>query len=417
MERLERHISGNSEVSADHFLVNPPLKPKAEVADYVESEGILTPRRFSGLQGALSSGKPFIIRGEHPQDYDGASGLGISVVVNDQTLQEGAEKIVKLGTELNWEDFDRPLSDSGIYWDIHRQIIGMIKNTPQDVVENNLNHLDRDQAERYCELIGMDLKDFEKQRSFSYWEFIPGNNQILIADSGIEERYHIFTYPPAETKLRYNYSVIDNGQVVKSGPIPLEDMPWIDFNESIGFYEKIRQLSAFSEKHVPLIETVVLGDKRYFLQYHRSRDFVPADFSLTRSLQSGEVEAGFVRGVTPKEGIICDTRFWYVDDYKLQDEDASFDFHWNLTYSELMTPRRKVQFNTAQDWSEFTVKTIDMHLQKSKLFKPQLSIFLEKDKMFRLVPEIEDFEGDYDNFRVKLNVVSDGRRAIVGRIE
>ena len=50
-------------------------QPKKTIGDYVESQGILVPRRFDNLDDARKSKKAIILRSEHPQDYNGVSGL------------------------------------------------------------------------------------------------------------------------------------------------------------------------------------------------------------------------------------------------------------------------------------------------------------------------------------------------------
>lgn len=41
--------------SKDRFLENPPRQPKKEIADMVESHGVLVPRRFGNLTDALGA--------------------------------------------------------------------------------------------------------------------------------------------------------------------------------------------------------------------------------------------------------------------------------------------------------------------------------------------------------------------------
>jgi|GEM_PF-6212305 len=62
----------------DQFLENPPLQPKKEIADMLESRGILVPRRFESLAEALEvikQGREIVVRSEHPQEYAAAAGL------------------------------------------------------------------------------------------------------------------------------------------------------------------------------------------------------------------------------------------------------------------------------------------------------------------------------------------------------
>lgn len=43
-------------------------QPKRAIADYVEQNGIMVPRRFGSLQEARASGKEVLLRSEHQQD-------------------------------------------------------------------------------------------------------------------------------------------------------------------------------------------------------------------------------------------------------------------------------------------------------------------------------------------------------------
>ena len=62
----------------DYYLQNPEAlegQPKKTIADYVEQNGILVPRRFDSLSEARKSHKRILLRSEHLQEYDGISGL------------------------------------------------------------------------------------------------------------------------------------------------------------------------------------------------------------------------------------------------------------------------------------------------------------------------------------------------------
>lgn len=432
MSTNESQSKITTEVEGDYFLLNPPLRPKTEVADYVESEGILVPRRFSGLAEALASGKPFIIRSEHPQDYDGASGLFKSLRVTEEDVLEGRKTINEEGGEIDWDTFYSSIYSLDVTR-VHDQILGNIGEVSQRELEASLARFSRRNSKGYCDLLGLSMAELEKDLSFSYWEYIDGERLIMVADDVVAGRYHIFAYPKRneDRALRwYAYTILEDNEIVKSCVLgkPKSKIEAETENlRAIEFYERVRRLSHFDADNAPLIESVSVGQKDFFLQYHRGRDFSPSDFVLEREPGSREVEAEYVRGATDKNGMICDTRFWYGDHYELQDEEASFDFHWNHNFSELMTPRRKAQFVQGDDFSHFVLKTTDMHLQKSKLFKPQVSVFLTDDQMFKILPELEasreraiDFVkilgSEYEDFRVQLSVVSDGRRAIIGRV-
>ena len=77
----------------DHYINNPEeLKgqPKRTIADYVEQNGILVPKRFDSLAEARRFDGEVLLRSEHTQDYDGASGMLRSFVLssNDYPITE-----------------------------------------------------------------------------------------------------------------------------------------------------------------------------------------------------------------------------------------------------------------------------------------------------------------------------------------
>ncbi len=77
---------GSSKNRSDWFLENPPQQPKREIALYVSSQGVQVPTLFEGIDEALESGREFIIRSEHPQEYQGMSGVLQSHLVSKEDL-------------------------------------------------------------------------------------------------------------------------------------------------------------------------------------------------------------------------------------------------------------------------------------------------------------------------------------------
>ena len=74
-------------------------QPKRAIADYVEQNGILVPRRFASLQDARASGLPIIARSEHPQDYAGASGILKSLLLyKEEYVDIQTEEKLKIKT-------------------------------------------------------------------------------------------------------------------------------------------------------------------------------------------------------------------------------------------------------------------------------------------------------------------------------
>ena len=126
---------------SDFYIANPHElrgKPKATIADYVEQNGILVPKRFATFDEALRYGLPIIARSEHTQDYDGASGLLKSPVIAPE----------------------QGITDEGVKKEI----------------------LKGERWRKYCALFGIGELQFETSVSVSYWEKIPGYNIGIIAD-------------------------------------------------------------------------------------------------------------------------------------------------------------------------------------------------------------------------------------------
>ena len=70
----------------DYYEADPrrlQRTPKKTIADYVEQNGILVPRRFTSLREARASGVFTIARSEHEQDYAGVSGIFESLRLED----------------------------------------------------------------------------------------------------------------------------------------------------------------------------------------------------------------------------------------------------------------------------------------------------------------------------------------------
>jgi hypothetical protein len=415
----------------DYFLEHPPMQPKAEIGAYVESKGILVPQRFENLEEAIASGKPFIIRSEHPQDYDGVSGLMESLVITKGNIERSQKIIEQIGTEINWNDETSSYNNK-------YQIINKIGKATQSEIENDINKLSESSVKEFCRLKRLDGDSFKSKITFSYWEFIDGVNQTIVADSSIEGRYHVFSSrrnPESTSYFTYEKGVVFNNKtgigfdyldqdaasevVFKN----LEDTP----SEAVKFYASLRSLDRFDPNNVPHIECVVKDGKRYFLQYLKGRDFVSSKFELTRELEEDEFEAKFVRGATPPGGAIYKTNIWYSNcgfEIDLTNEEASFDFGMNQVFSEIMTKKRKIQFMHDPNFSFFISKAAGGHPLKSKIFNAEVSVFIDWKQfnimIFGQLTE-EEFMNknkniDLSSFTANIFVESDGRRAIIKRV-
>lgn len=407
----------------DFYLANPPSQPKAEIADYVEQNWILVPRRFKTLKEALASWKNFIIRSEHPEEYNWASGLLESFEFNIDYLKWLSDKdideikgidIEKLKTDIilkrNWwlQRRDELLLKRYIYFYIN------------ELTDNEIKELlivfSYRIIKRYCEFLWKNIDDFIKWISFSYWELLDGYNRSIIADSSVKWRYHIFTHKE-ESHYR-NYVVWDNWVLLinwrptrENTRLNEELSSWL--LDVIEFYEQVRNLENFNPNHCPIVEFQTFEWQNYFLQYHRTRNFENADFILDRPLEEWEIEAEFVRGVTPQEWIEVDFTVYDLQ-HQLDIDDHSCNIipTNNLVYDELVS--RKIPLHLSIKWLDNFISHWNWwHLLKSTIFKPWLKIVLPEwsfdEDWYK--PYYEYSKKTWKKSIMRVRIVSDWRKA------
>jgi len=242
--------------SSDKFLGNIS-QPKLETGNYIESQWILVPKRYSSQTQAIESNKKYIIRSEHPQDYEGISGLLKSFVIEP------------------WESFDE------------KQYI------------QNLREWENTMLNEYLEHHGIGIKEFLSELSFSYWKYIEGRNLIMVQDEVSDDKFHFFAWSEGYTGFTHLCS---------------EKWEFIFWNEAlfskteqsqlIKKYKSISWLANFDSLQRPNIELQIWENgKIYFLQYKRGHQKVLYTWKLEEKLDSKEIPARFVRWITPEEWI------------------------------------------------------------------------------------------------------------------
>jgi len=385
-----------SEISTDYWLSpESNLKmPKKEIGDYVESQGFLVPRRFNSLAEALefvSQGGEIIIRSEHPEEYNGPSGLTFShVITPESTLENG-----KLLNRFQHIDLDQeiPLSHSRCAWtagaapgyiETKELIIAKSLFTDPDITMQRIKtwacgHHD---ILQYAQLTKRSIEELAEGLTYSFWEHLPGTNATLVADTSIESRYHLLAY-----EQRYQeWHVIENGKSILGTANLLH--PEIQ-KTLITYYEAVRNLPMFDQNHCPIMEFQVNNNKIWFLQYHRTRDFEkpksvldPKDFSPSE----GWRKTNFARGSFDSPSTL-NLGFQYSHYLPLPEtEDASADYHMNRSLMEVMSRRRQayVEDGTAEDVYS---TMIDNHHPRSCWFKPKAAVACGKENFKKLFPE------------------------------
>lgn len=392
------------------------VQPKAQWADLVAGAGIPVPERWASFDAALRSGQPFIARSEHPWEFAGESGILESFAVTPSVIETSLglqgpvpQKGSTFSEMVKMREYAlKNRLQGGIDRDFE---LGIATSNPRRLAE-------------YCRLHGLSQSDFLTDVSYSYWKLLGGFNRTIVADDAVPGRYHIFTTQADDPKSGYNYAVVEGGACVFNEGFGINpDMIVRGAAQAVGFYESVRQLPFFDSRHCPIIECQLVNGLHYFLQYHVGRDSSPANFELMRSPTDGEVEAVFVRGATPPEGIVVQSAVYYPADGKILEpqEDASFDQHYNRVFSEIMSRRRMVQFiGNKRSFEEIAGSSWNAHLPRSLLFKPRVSVAGNFRTL--LTPELRDelirrTKAEGKPARVSLRVISDGRRALIRRVD
>ncbi len=373
----------------DYYLEDPTRlqgQPKRTIADYVGQNGILVPRRFDSLEEATASGKEVLLRSEHPQDYAGVSGLLDSFDLNKVWVFKDLSFTAQ--SKYTLEEIKNG------YFDFQEKSSGIPK------------------FKEYCRYMKKNEEILKAEVSFSLWEKIPGFNRIVVADSAVQDRYHIMTSNSLE--FFRNYTIVENGKIIKQFIAFLPDTLREGINNLLETYEAVRNLDRFDPHHCPIMEFQTWRGRNYFLQYHRTRDFTPTQFTLERETKEDENEVPFVRGATPPEGLHCKVTLYYANaitgDFDPNDEDGSYDLHWYDMWKELRVRQRKVQMINTDNIDFLLEGVVINHYRRSNLFKPQVSI----------IHDIKELLHDYKNYKKKgkntflhLQIISDGRRAFV----
>ncbi|MBT3985040.1 hypothetical protein HOD38_03875 [archaeon] len=385
----------------DYYLEDPSRlegQPKRVVADYVESNGILIPRRFDSLAEARRSRRGVFLRSEHEQDYAGVSGLGDSFSLSYFSYRDGSPyrgvRSIDEAVEIYFRIEDQHIKeDDGDTWGKYVE---------------------------FCELQGIPLDEFKAQFSFSLWEHLGGYNRAVVADSSVPNRWHIFTDDKRNHTI-LNYSIYDE----KLGLRDLSPRMWkltTELDEGVTSlireYEKVRHLGRFDANHCPIIEFQTIGQKNYFLQYFRTRDFKPANFVLDREPEEGEVEISFVRGATEtSEGEVFHTLWSGAGKKDLTNVPDSLLHMFGRSYlGKLTLHKTKLQAldNMGGLWG-LLQGVANGHDGRMLVFSPELFIGLVGDEYAKITPDDFSYLLKRDQY-LDLHVVSDGRRAFVKRL-
>jgi hypothetical protein len=405
-----------SEQSTDWWLSNPEsvTMPKLHIADYAESQGIAVPRRFATAEEAREfalSGGSVIMRSEHPEDYDGPSGLTESHILSLATVR-AAQEVDAMFTVSNLEHEISNSQDRAVWSPASMGEPGTAQLTDlilRDAIEgigetitiNRLRRLERfsDKVSRYAMLTRRRTPQYLDALNYSYWEQVPGLNLTVVADSAIDDRYHIFGHSRNEAgRIENHVWHVSNeaGESVRSEDYHQLMSPDL-LQNVVQTYETVRNLPRFDSNHCPLMELQVdLSGIIWFLQYHRSRDYKAADHELQdRDYPEAEGwhKADAVRGSISSPQTL-EMALWYPKQYGYswseyplpETEDASTDWHYNFGLTELLT-RRRTSFITAYSLDDHYQALSVAHGPRSRWFKPVVAFACNDQGLSSFIPE------------------------------
>ncbi len=307
--------------AADAWQLKEGLwRPKQEIGDYVEDSGLPVPRRFNDLEealGHLSTGGAFIIRSDCALEYDGPSGLMDSYVVSSKEIA-----FYKQYTEIyshlpinedeiqaavaRQNSYSQPQDEGPDAFWMSGMIIARIQATDpaatleaMATMENVLGSM-----HHYATLIGEVDARAKATPSYSFWEYIPGRNIKVVADSAVAGQYYLFG--KYSESGRRSWLVVNSEGVVINGDNQDQVFSGGNISDAIRTYETVRNLPAFNPAHCPVVEMQIDDeDALWFLQYHKTRDFYPHPERLNADdfdVSEGWLAAAGVRGaIAPRK--------------------------------------------------------------------------------------------------------------------
>lgn len=281
----------------DYFELHPEeLKQGAKlvVARLVQNRvpGIKVPQIFDSIEDAVESGKPIVIRSDHPEEYSGLAGV----------LRTLFTKRASDGLEIF-------LLERGY---AKKQLI-KCTNDLENLALSVLN--ESGTLPKYLELTGRSYPTFLQNFKFTFWEEILGLNGAMWADPVIKGRYHFMQNYEKGKNIFVGYRCLDTltnnskEDFIKKIEDGIPGGMKTIYN-LIEAYESIRNLKGFNSNHCYDMEYQINGNGNiYFLQLRRLRDFFPQTFMLDRRIEKGEIETEGVIGSTAEEGEIHSTKY------------------------------------------------------------------------------------------------------------
>jgi len=413
--------------------------PKREISEYVSAEtGIHIPDFFDDIPQALSHvehGGSVIIRDEHPDHYEGPSGLLISFVVSPGKMagyRRAWAEYATAGVELDeraitMAALNLPTSAIGDHYALVAGILVSGETASHEDTVSRLNLFQANctpQLRFYCNYAGKNQKEYLQDLSYSAAKLLPGTNLTVVADTARPKRWSIFGGREKDGSSAQSWSVVDDTERTYKTSA---NQFWSerDARRAVDNYEAVRHLPRFNPAHCPIQEWQLADDGTLsFLQLHRSRDASSSPFFLTPDdyrEEEGWVAAEAVRGWLPESPL--ELTFGYASQFDkairlgqyLPSEEGLVSGGCSSAANEAYARHRKLVVSDRGKDNHYR-NTADGHNIRSPWLKSQAALILPEGALASVVgQDALDRSGrilyrsQWGIARLAVQAVSDGR--------
>src|ERR1043166_9612119 len=149
------------EAAPDAFLRFSLDRTKEGEAEYVRKEGVDVPRIFRNFAAAMEFAKigagEIVVRSQHKQDYDGASGLLRSYTISRANILEAVRAFEGKDLSINWDRYTPSWPTPGkdeTWHSAFQKLLVRIWNgrLSEEEFQNSLIRMDEKKIARFCRI-------------------------------------------------------------------------------------------------------------------------------------------------------------------------------------------------------------------------------------------------------------------------
>lgn len=418
-----------SELYAAGMLTEPleTNQPKLYIANVAAYHGIKVPTRLESYEEAVRHvekyGSVVDILPEHPDELDGVRLLHSQHELSLKSIEDGKRQADRYSIdnidEMIPESLERSYYTGNIgeekdlpgYGSLIDATLADTAQTDEDFRRRyiKLNYGQRPLS-RYTAIKGVDAEDHTQDLALSYWVRTPGAMAKVIADSAVEDLYHVAIRDgfdvPKELNEQVGFTANSAGDVERMSYVKHDDYSGYAADKSalaelVATYNMVRGLPGFNSEHCPLVNFTLGDEGSVFLNARPTLNFESPGFTVHPGdypSEDGWMKADHVRGFTPGGMMTLETALWYPSEFGdksssvfglPESEGASYDHHHDYGLTENMRDRRVViPSNKGFDWNYKTLSFMGGHnYLESKLFGTPCAMLFNEDEDGQLIPE------------------------------